>query len=160
MQSAQALLDEYGESHQNPTNKLIHWVCVPLIYFSTVGLFWSIPTGPMAGLLPSPAGAFLNWATIGVALSLVWFLRMSLSLGIGMTVWSGLMLWLCSVLEASGPMPLVQLCVIVFLVAWAGQFVGHKIEGKKPSFIKDLQFLLVGPMWLMHFIYRKVGIAY
>ena len=93
-------------------------------------------------------------------LSLIWFFRMSVSLGIGLTLWSGLMLFLCQVVETGAALPLYQLCLAVFLVAWAGQFVGHKIEGKKPSFLKDLQFLLVGPMWLMHFIYRKMGIAY
>ena len=160
MSAAQALLDEYGESHRNPTNKAIHWVCVPLIYWSTVGLVWSIPAGPLGALFSGPAAAYGNWASVGVILSLIWFFRMSVSLGIGLTLWSGLMLFLCQLVETGAALPLYQLCLAVFLVAWAGQFVGHKIEGKKPSFLKDLQFLLVGPMWLMHFIYRKMGIAY
>ena len=33
-QIAEELFDKYSENHQNPTNKLIHWVCVPLIVFS------------------------------------------------------------------------------------------------------------------------------
>jgi uncharacterized membrane protein YGL010W len=41
-----------------------------------------------------------------------------------------------------------------------GQFIGHKIEGKKPSFFKDILFLLIGPLWLLSFIYKKVGISY
>ena len=160
MSAAQALLDEYGESHKNPTNKAIHWVCVPLIYWSTVGLFWSVPSGPLADLLSGPVGAYANWASVGVFLSLIWFFRMSVSLGAGLTLWSALMLFLCQVVETNVGLPLYQVCLAVFLAAWAGQFIGHKIEGKKPSFLKDLQFLLVGPMWLMHFIYRKVGIPY
>ena len=160
MSAAQALLDEYGESHQNPTNKAIHWICVPLIYWSTVGLFWSIPSGPLVDLLSGSVGAYANWASVGVLLSLIWFFRMSASLGLGLTLWSALMLYLCHVVETCVGLPLYQVCVGVFVSAWAGQFIGHKIEGKKPSFLKDLQFLLVGPMWLMHFVYRKVGIAY
>ena len=81
-------------------------------------------------------------------------------MGVGLALWSGLMLFLCNSVETHVGLPLVQVCLAVFVLAWAGQFVGHKIEGKKPSFLKDLQFLLVGPMWLMHFIYRKLGIAY
>ncbi|WP_291074819.1 MULTISPECIES: Mpo1-like protein [unclassified Empedobacter] len=50
--------------------------------------------------------------------------------------------------------------LVVFIITWLLQFVGHKIEGKKPSFLKDLQFLLVGPIWLLGFILRKVGIKY
>jgi len=54
----------------------------------------------------------------------------------------------------------VWIYVFIFLVAWVGQFYGHRIEGKKPSFLKDLQFLMIGPAWLLHFIYRKAGIRY
>jgi uncharacterized membrane protein YGL010W len=50
--------------------------------------------------------------------------------------------------------------VAIFIIAWIGQFYGHNIEGKKPSFLKDIQFLLIGPMWLMSFIYKKWGINF
>ena len=48
----------------------------------------------------------------------------------------------------------------LFVLAWIGQFIGHKVEGKKPSFFKDLQFLLIGPAWLMSFVYRAAGLRY
>lgn len=48
----------------------------------------------------------------------------------------------------------------IFVLAWIGQFYGHKIEGKKPSFLKDLQFLLIGPIWLLHFVLKKAGLKY
>jgi uncharacterized membrane protein YGL010W len=44
----------------------------------------------------------------------------------------------------------------IFVITWIFQFVGHKIEGKKPSFLKDLQFLLIGPIWLLHFVLKKL----
>jgi len=56
--------------------------------------------------------------------------------------------------------PLWVVCIAVFVLAWIGQFYGHKVEGKKPSFLKDIQFLLIGPAWLMHFIYKRLGIPY
>ena len=40
----------------------------------------------------------------------------------------------------------------------ASQFIGHAVEGKRPSFFKDLQFLLIGPIWLLSNLYRRVGI--
>ena len=49
---------------------------------------------------------------------------------------------------------------VLFVAAWVFQFAGHEVEGRKPSFFKDLQFLLIGPAWLMHFIYRRLGIPY
>ena len=42
MKTINQWLVEYGESHQNPTNKTVHWVCVPLIFFSIIGLLYSI----------------------------------------------------------------------------------------------------------------------
>ena len=53
---------------------------------------------------------------------------------------------------------LVTIYLSIFVIAWIGQFLGHKIEGKKPAFFKDLQFLLIGPLWLLSFIYNKLNI--
>jgi len=160
MRPVDVLIEEYGESHQNPTNKAIHWVCVPAIFFSTVGLFWSIPQGPLGGLLPGPYDAYLNWATLTLLLTTIWYWRMSIPLAVGMVGVSALMVALCLGAMAVTEMPLWQTSLIVFVVAWVGQFIGHKIEGKKPSFFQDLQFLLVGPMWLMHFIFKRLGLSY
>ena len=99
-------------------------------------------------------------ATVVLLLTTLWYLKMSISLAIGMVGVSAAMVGLCVGVLAVTTAPLWQTSLIVFVVAWIGQFIGHKIEGKKPSFFKDLQFLLVGPMWLMHFVYKRVGIAY
>ena len=56
--------------------------------------------------------------------------------------------------------PLWQSCLAIFVVAWIGQFIGHAIEGRRPSFFKDLQFLLIGPIWLLAFVYRSIGLRY
>ena len=160
MRQVDALLEEYGEGHRNTTNKAIHWVCVPAIFFSTVALVFSIPAGPLAGLIPPPEGLLLNWASLALLLTTLWYLKMSVSLAIGMVAVSVAMIAACVWVQGIVPYPLWQTAIVIFVVAWVGQFVGHKIEGKKPSFFKDLQFLLVGPMWLMHFIYKRVGISY
>jgi uncharacterized membrane protein YGL010W len=160
MRQVDALLEEYGVSHQNPTNKLIHWFCVPLIFFSTVGLVGSIPLGPLDGLVTGTGALYFNWATIILALTTVWYFRMSVPLALGMIGVAILMLYLCIVVQNVFPYPLWQTSLAIFVVAWIGQFIGHKIEGVKPSFFQDLQFLLVGPMWLMHFVFKKLGIQY
>ena len=56
--------------------------------------------------------------------------------------------------------PLWLTCLVIFVIGWIGQFIGHAIEGKRPSFMKDIQFLLIGPLWLLGHLYRKLGIAY
>ena len=158
MRKIDQLLSEYGESHQNATNKLIHWVCVPLIFFSVVGLIWSIPNGFLHQLLG--AGAFVNWATVVLVAVLIYYVSLSFPLTLGMLLFSGFCLWLANVISGLGLAPLWAISLGVFLLAWIGQFYGHKVEGKKPSFFKDLQFLLIGPAWLMHFIYKRLGIKY
>jgi len=153
MKSIQQWLSEYGESHQNATNKTIHWICVPAIFFSVVGLLYSIKL-PFA-----LAGVPVNVAMIVMTLVVIYYFSLSRTLWIGMLLFGLLCLAICYYIERLGLAPLWLVCVIVFVLAWIGQFYGHKVEGKKPSFLKDLQFLMIGPAWLMSFIYKKMGIA-
>ncbi|ATL45970.1 hypothetical protein COR50_01655 [Chitinophaga caeni] len=154
MKSIQQWLSEYGESHQNVTNKTIHWICVPAIFFSIVGLLFSIKLGVML----TPAFE-LNVAIIVLLLVVLYYVRLSPSLAVGMLLFSLACLAIAQQIESSGA-KLWLVCTIVFVLAWIGQFFGHKVEGKKPSFLKDIQFLMIGPAWLMSFIYKKLGIGY
>jgi len=156
MRKIDRLLSEYGESHQNVTNKTIHWICVPLIFFSMVGMVASIPSSSIQELF----GSYANWATIVMVLILIYYISLSVSLSIGMGLFALACLYLANTIAFSGLAPLWMVSAIIFVLAWIGQFYGHKVEGKKPSFLKDLQFLLIGPAWLMHFIYKKWGIPY
>ncbi|RIW13662.1 DUF962 domain-containing protein [Algoriphagus lacus] len=159
MRKIDLLLEEYGESHQNHTNKLIHWFCVPAIFFSVVGLIFSIPSGILPDVLPFLSN-FANWATIALLLVLIYYVSLSPPLTLGMLFFSALCLALANFLNIAFPGKLWLISLGIFVVAWIIQFYGHKIEGKKPSFFKDVQFLMIGPAWLMHFIYKKIGVAY
>ena len=156
MRKIDQLLSEYGESHRNATNKAIHWICVPLIFFSVVGLIASIPSA----FLQNTLGTYFNWATVVMVLVLVYYISLSIPLSIGMAIFSFFCLYVARSIALSGIAPLWLACVVIFVLAWIGQFYGHKVEGKKPSFLKDVQFLLIGPAWLMHFIYKRIGIPY
>lgn len=158
MKKIDALFMEYGESHQHPTNKTIHWICVPLIFFSIVGLVASIPASPLQRL--AEGSSYANWATVLMILVIVYYVSLSIPLAIGMMVFGVLCLYLANLIVALNFAPLWLVSLIIFVVAWIGQFYGHKVEGKKPSFLKDVQFLMIGPAWLMHFIYKKAGIPY
>jgi len=160
MRRIDQLLAEYGVSHQNSTNKLIHWVCVPLIFLSVVGLIWSIPHGFVEQLLARGSNPYANWATVILVIVIAYYITLSVSLGVGMTAFSILCLYIIGEIEQSGLAPVWMVSVGIFVLAWIAQFIGHNIEGKKPSFLKDVQFLLIGPAWLMHFIYKKLGIPY
>ncbi|HEX7964494.1 MAG TPA: Mpo1-like protein [Gammaproteobacteria bacterium] len=155
MRSAESWFNEYGESHRNPVNKRVHWVCVPLIMLSVLGMLWSAPR-PAAFAAVSP---YLNWATLLILASLLYYFLLSVRLGAGMLLVSFGMVLVLGLL-ARLPWPLFWTSVAIFVAAWVGQFVGHKIEGRKPSFFKDLQFLLIGPVWLLADLYRRLGFTY
>src|SRR6478735_5754032 len=157
MRKIDQLLSEYGESHQNVTNKTIHWICVPLIFFSVVGLIASIPASPVQSFL-GEGNNYANWATVLLVLVIIYYASLSITLSIGMALFSFLCLFMVNVIVQSNFAPLWKVSVSIFVVAWIGQFFGHNIEGKKPSFLKDIQFLLIGPAWLMHFVYKQFGI--
>lgn len=42
MKSFEQWMEAYAVSHQNPKNKQIHTICVPLIFFAVVALVWKI----------------------------------------------------------------------------------------------------------------------
>lgn len=148
-------LGEYGESHANPTNKLLHWICVPPIVLSVMGLLWSVPV-PAAFASVSP---WLNWATLFEVVAFVYYAALSPRLAFGIAVAFVVMFAIVNAL-ADLPFPLWATSLVIFGAAWIGQFIGHAYEGKRPSFFKDVQFLLIGPLWLVAALYRRVGLEY
>ena len=159
MKSVNNWLEEYGESHQNPLNKKIHWICVPLIMLSLLSLISIIPF-PFKNYELLTVGDLvvkINWMTLFLAYSILFYLRLSFSIAIGMLLIAILMIASISWIEFFDQ-TIWRLSLFIFIVSWIGQFVGHKIEGQKPSFFEDIQFLLIGPAWLLSFIYKKLGI--
>ncbi|TCB62182.1 DUF962 domain-containing protein [Acinetobacter terrae] len=122
-------LDEYSESHQDKTNKAIHWVCVPAILFSIIGIL-----AHFSALLTA----------LILVLTFVFYARLDLVLAVAMAALLVVIAGLIFILPIG-----VGFYIAIFVLAWIGQFYGHKVEGKKPSFFKDLQFLLIGPVWCM-----------
>ena len=136
------LISIYAESHRNPTNEVIHFICVPAIVFTVMGLLWALHPLAAAGLS---------------ALSLLYYLRLSPPMALGMAMMSAAMLYVLSLLPQQ---QIWKLSLAIFVIAWIGQFIGHKIEGKKPSFFDDLRFLLIGPLFVLGFFYRRFNIRY
>ncbi|HEU4853501.1 MAG TPA: Mpo1-like protein [Telluria sp.] len=142
MREIDTLLAKYSESHLNPTNEIIHFICVPVIVFTLLGLLWAI-----------------HWS-VAVAVTIaamVYYVKLSKPFAVGMALMSGVMLLLLAALPDQAILPL---SIAIFVLAWVGQFVGHQIEGKKPSFIEDLRFLLIGPLFVLSFLYRRLNLAY
>jgi len=142
MRTIDTLLEQYSESHRNPVNELIHMVCVPLIVFSLLGLLWALH--PLV-------------AAIAAAGAMVYYFKLSVPFAKGMLIMGLIML---GVLAALPPITVLPLSIAIFVLAWVGQFIGHQIEGKKPSFFDDLRFLLIGPLFVLSFLYRRLRWAY
>lgn len=156
MRSLSQFLSDYGQSHQNPLNQWVHILCVPAIVVSSLGLLWLIPLGSWFGL-SGMAGEWVNGATlVGVLAGLV-YLRLSIGVFLLMTVWFGLSLWAVQGVLASG-LSLFWTSLVVWVAAWALQVYGHKVEGKKPSFVEDLVFLLIGPIFVSVELAAKLGL--
>ena len=129
MKTTEEWFADYNESHQNPTNKSIHWVCVPAILFSIIGMIMHF-SALLTALL--------------IVLTMVFYTRLDLVLAVAMAALLAVMVSLVIILPKS-----LGFYIGLFVVAWIGQFYGHKVEGKKPSFFTDLQFLFIGPAWCM-----------
>ncbi len=144
----------YSEDHRNDTNQWIHVFAVPAILWSAVAMMWCIP---VPGTLFQPG----LWAALAMFFAWMFYNRASRKLGYGMLAifvamaWS--MRWMYALL---GGQHLLFLGVGVFVVAWIAQFIGHRIEGRKPSFLTDLTYLLIGPAWVLAKLYRKLGWPY
>jgi len=156
MRTAEQWLDDYGDSHHNRINKALHWICVPVIAWCVLGLLWSLPF-PDSIRAPHPA---LNWASIAVLAALIYYSLLSIPLTLGAIPLLVAFLWSIDWLDRSSAVPLWSICLFAFVVAWIGQFIGHAIEGKRPSFFKDVQFLMIGPLWLLADVYRRLGIRF
>jgi len=147
MKTLQQWFDEYAVSHQNETNISIHFICVPAIFFSIVGIFMSIPSLFLKKLFNLENPLLVNWATIALIFFLLFYLRLSFSMFLKMLLFS----ILCIIVNyyLSQYLHILYTSISIFVIAWIGQFYGHKVEGAKPSFLKDLQFLLIGPAWVV-----------
>jgi len=155
MSKVERLLGEYRESHQNETNQLIHSIFVPLIYLSAIGLLWDVKLPWEMDFL---GGEPVNLSMVIAVLVFAYYLSMSFAVSIGMLMLTAAGMIACYLYNGAVSIWLISL--VIFVVSWIFQFVGHKIEGKKPSFFKDLQFFMVGPMWVMTKLYNKLGIKY
>lgn len=154
MRNVHEWFGSYSADHRNPTNRAIHWVCVPLILWCVVALLWLVPVPPSFG---RPG----LWAATAMFLAYLFYMRLSRVIGFAMAAVFIACGVLCEILyRALGPSHLLWLAVAVFVLAWIGQFVGHLIEGRRPSFLTDLAYLLIGPAWLAGKLLRRFGVAY
>ncbi|MCT4641247.1 MAG: DUF962 domain-containing protein [Bacteriovoracaceae bacterium] len=140
MSKLDSLMAKYAISHQNHTNKLIHIICVPAIMFSIIGILMCVPLFKFNTAYILIIGASIYYFTLskkyfGIMLPIV------------------LVMYLANIMIARSA-NLFVISISIFVISWIFQFIGHKIEGKKPSFLDDLHFLLIGPLWVIKTLFK------
>lgn len=141
----------YAESHQNKLNQKIHFVCVPVIYYSIIGLLLEIPATMIENTWQLELPSVENWASAVALIVLIFYLVLSFKIFIRMFLFTAACIALNQWIGVFTDN--LHVSIALFVVAWMGQFYGHKIEGRKPSFLEDLQFLLIGPAWVFEKIF-------
>ena len=147
-------LGNYAEDHRNGLNQIIHWICVPVIVWTVIAALWVIPV---------PAGIAKPglWAGLALVGAMAFYLRLSRVLAFAMLIaFAALMALTWWLYDALGATALLWTAIGVFVAAWVGQFIGHIFEGKRPSFLTDLAYLLIGPLWLMSKLLRHLGLRW
>jgi uncharacterized membrane protein YGL010W len=148
MRDVQSWLDEYSASHRHPVNRRLHFVCIPLI---VLAIFLGLKA------IPVSRGALDATLTV-IFLLLLYYLRLSWRLALGMGVVFAVLYAVVVAVAAASGAALPWVALGLFVAGWVGQFQGHRIEGARPSFFKDLQFLLIGPLWELAGVYQALGL--
>jgi uncharacterized membrane protein YGL010W len=148
-------LSRYGRYHNHKTNCLIHSLTIPFVVMSLVGLLWSLPA-PETFEQATPV---LNWGTIFLMTAIMYYFIMSISLAFGILPFAILVIFGVDWLEQL-TVPLWLTSTAILNLTWAGQRVGHQIEGHQPPLVEDIQTMMIGPVWILANIYRRFGIPY
>jgi len=151
--SRQDWLDSYGAGHRHRLNRLLHGACVPAIAWSAIALLWTLPVPPTL-LRP---GA---WAVMAMVLAFHGYWKRARALALALLLaFAALGLATQALYAGLGAHRLALLAGAVLALAWLGQSIGHRLEGRRPGFFADLACLPVGPAWLMAGLLRKLGLG-
>jgi uncharacterized membrane protein YGL010W len=155
------IIDQYASFHQKPANRLINYICIPLIVFSVVGFVWSLPFPQLKFL--GIYNTYLNWGSFLIAFSVYYYMRLSPILSYIMLLLLFALVYIIIQLqlaEKSGGFVLPQVCVFIFIMANIAQFIGYRIEGRKPTFSDEFKFMLIAPLWLLSLVLKRFGVKY
>ena len=155
MRPADEWLQQYSRHHADGADQLLHRLMIPLLVTSVVGLLWAIPV-PTTFREATPV---LNWGTIFLMAAIVYYFILSISLAFGALPIIASVVWAVMWLDRLS-YPLWMSSAALLITAWMGLRVSHRSPGLRPSLIGDLQYVMLGPVWLVSALYRRLGIPY
>jgi len=155
MNETDGWLRQYEETHGDLTNPVAYWAAVPMVVLGTVGLLWSLPI-PDAFFEISP---LMNWGTAFLMATAVYYFIISVSLAIGMLPFvvgiAGINMWM----EGSD-FSLLRMSIGTLLAGIIGLWLGHRHQTGIRPVLHDLQFMMIGPAWLLSVLYKRMGIPF
>ncbi len=148
-------LTNFGAHRQDVTSPALYWVSMIALLLGFVGLLWSIPV-PRAFDEISP---FLNWGTAFLIATLVYYFIISVSLALGMVPFilgiAAIETWLVTL-----PTPVGYVASILVGISISGLCFGHYMNKGVRAVLRDVQLLMIAPIWLLSNLYKKLGIPF
>ena len=156
-----ACFDKYSPCYSTTAAKITTGIIISLILFSLLGLMWAIPFSYLKFL--GKYNGFFNWASFFIALCVYGYYKLSpvLSYFIFFILFAfsyGIMqldLW-----HKYGGPALWLICMIIFIVSFTVQVTTFRMENRRYSLTDNLQFILISPVWLLHFVLKRFTVRY
>ena len=155
--------DAFNRQYQHPVNRVIQWIALPVFAFAILGLVWMIPFPEIGFLQKYGYDTFVNWGSFFIAGFIYYYLRLAPTLSYAMLLTVGLYSYFIVQLEyvqwGGGPAVWV-VCACLLLVSLLALYIGKALEKQAVSFRSFRQLLLIGPLWLWHFVFKKLNLPY
>lgn len=147
-QKLTSYFNDYHEYHRTAGNQFCHYIGVPTIVFSLLGMLSMVTFGndEMKAMLIRPdLGMALLLFGVGFYLYIDWKIALPFTLALFGMYFLGRAVssfWTLLAIQAGG---------------WVVQYIGHlHYEKKSPAFYKNLTHLFIGPIWVFS---KAVGYA-
>ena len=147
--------DRYGALRTSGPTAANAWLGIPLVLMALLGMLWSIP---MPDALSQPSAA-INAATMWVMASFVYYCILSIRIALGSLLLLVVLMLPSAWLERAG-LPIWPFASALFAPAFAWQLVETRRATGKLRIFANMQYLMLGPVWLLRAVYRRAGVPY
>jgi uncharacterized membrane protein YGL010W len=149
MKTLEEHMSFYLRYHRNPTNRLTHFVGVPLIVFSLFVLL---------GLVRIQVGDVSITAASALAIAvLAYYFRLDAVLAVAMTLITAVLLLAANRVCVLGTSTALTVFGLAFVGGWILQLVGHVFEGRRPALADNLFQVIIAPIFLTAEVFFALG---
>jgi uncharacterized membrane protein YGL010W len=147
--------DQFGRLRASAPSALSAWLGIPIVITALIGLLWAIPVPDIL----TDASPVINAATLFIMASFVYYCILSIPLAIG-----GLLFLISAAIPSAWldqtEQPLWPVAAGVFVIAFAWQLTETRRATGRLLVLRNLQYVMLGPIWLLRGLYRRAGLRY